>query len=115
MFFLTLLIFVLWLCYRILQWRFRIARMRRTMPVIPVLIHPFSLLRKFIPQEWQTWHNDWQFQRRKDYDDLGIGMVPFIALIGLDSVYISDTEVVAEMSSTANAARFPKDVKLYGL
>jgi hypothetical protein len=42
-------------------------------------------------------------------------MVPFIALFGLDSVYISDAEVVAEMSSTANAARFPKDVKLYGL
>jgi hypothetical protein len=106
--------FALWIAYRVIRWQCRIARIQRTMPVIPVIVQPFALIRKFWPQKWQTWHNDWQFQRRKQYDDLGTGMVPLIALFGLDSVYISDADVVAEISSVANAARFPKDVKLYG-
>ena len=113
-FILLLLLVTLWIAHRVIRWRFRIARIRRTMPVIPVIIQPFAVIRKFWPQKWQTWHNDWQFQRRKQYHDLGTGMVPLIALFGLDSVYISDADVVAEISSVANAARFPKDVKLYG-
>ena len=110
----SLLGFSVWFLWRIVRWRIRIARVGKTMPVIPVLIHPFSTVRRLIPEGWQQYHYNWQFRRRREYDSLGTNMIPLISLFGLDSVYISDPDVVAEISASQNATRFPKDVKLYG-
>ena len=100
-----------WLLYRVVIWRLRVARVGRTMPVVPVLCEPYTLLRHFIPTKWQTYHADWQFQGRKAYDNLGTDIVPLICLFGKDLVYIADADAVIEIAT--NVTRFPKDLKLY--
>ena len=109
---LLLLLFpLLWLLYRIIRWRVRISRMRRTMPVVPVLVAPYALLRRLVPKSWQTYHADWQFQDRRTYDNLGTDIVPLICLFGNDTVYVADADAVVEIAT--NITRFPKDLKLY--
>ena len=100
------------LFYRIFQWRLRISRIRRTMPVIPVLVPPYSLVRLLWPERYQTYHGNWQFHGRRNYDNLGTGIVPLVPLLGNELVYVADAEAVVEMST--NPSRYPKDLRLYG-
>ena len=104
---------LLWLLYRIIRWRIRISRMRRIMPAAAALSPPYSLLRRFIPQSWQTYHADWQFQDRRTYDNFGTDIVPLICLFGKDTIYVADADAVVEIATNIN--RFPKDLKLYSL
>lgn len=111
--FLLILIFpLLWLLYRIVRWRVRVSQMRRTMPVVPLLVEPYSLLRLLVPKSWQTYHSGWQFQDRRKYDNLGTDIVPLLCLFGNDTVYVADADAVVEIATNIN--RFPKDLKLYG-
>lgn len=104
---------LVWLLYRILQWRKRLARVRKTMPAYGLVIEPYSLLRRFVPRKWLKFHPDWQFQDRRSFDSLGTNIVPMVSLFGNDSFYVSDPEAVVEIFT--NQTRFPKDLKLYGM
>ena len=108
-----LLSLAFWLTFRIIAWRLRVTRIRRTMPVIPTLFDPYQLVRMFIPKRLQRYHSDWQFQQRKQFNDLGTGLVPLIPLFGLDVLYVSDADAILEMATNPN--RFRKDLKLYSL
>jgi hypothetical protein len=110
--FILLLAALIWLLYRIVLWRIRIDRMRRIMPVVPIIVQPYSLVRLLIPKRWQKYHSNWQFQERMNYDNLGTDIVPLICLFGNDIVYVADANAVVEMST--NTTRYPKDLKLYG-
>lgn len=108
---LLLLITFFWLAYRILEWRQRVSRVRRTMPVVPLILNPYSLLRLMFPRKWQAYHADWQFQELRNFNNLGTDMVPLICLFGFDMIYVSDADAVVEIAMNIN--RFPKDLKLY--
>jgi hypothetical protein len=111
---LLLLIFPpLWLLYRIIRWRIRVSRMRRIMPAAAALAPPYSLLRRFIPKSWQTYHVDWQFQDRRTYDNFGTDIVPLVCLFEKDTIYVADADAVVEIATNIN--RFPKDLQLYSL
>lgn len=107
----VLLVLLSLLCNRIIQWRVRITKIRRTMPVVPVLVDPYSLVRRLFPKKWQTYHRNWQFQERKAYDNLCIDIIPLICLFGNDIVYVSDADAVVEIAM--NTQYYPKDLKLY--
>jgi len=112
--FLTLLLlFLIFLTYRIIQWRQRLSRIRKTLPAIPVLYQVGSVGRIFFPVRWQKWHNDWQFQNRHKFDDLGCNITPFVSLFGLDSVYISNPDAIIEIATSTT--RFVKAIELYGI
>ena len=104
---------ILWLIYRVLEWRLRIARFRRTMPIVfPLVFEPFFIVRRFIPKKWQKFYPDWQFQDRKIFkESVGCDIIPMICLFGNDMIYIADADAVVEIATNVN--RFPKDLKLY--
>lgn len=104
---------LLYLIYRIIQWRLRLARVRRSLPAIGLVISPFHMLRRLYPSKYQRWSPHWQFQRAKHYDNLGTDIVPTISLFGDDIYYVADADAVVELAT--NVARFPKNLKLYGI
>ena len=97
---------------RVLKWRIRIARVRRTTRVVPVLLPSWSILRAIWPRKYQTYHNDWQFQLRKHYGSDGRNILALISLFGDDAFFVANADAIVEISS--NPSRFPKDAKLYG-
>jgi hypothetical protein len=102
----------LYLVYRVVKWRRRIAKIRRTMPVVPLLLGPWSLFRLLIPRRFQKYHGDWQFQNRGNHQNFGTDITPLIPLFGYDSIYVADADAVVEIAT--NERRFPKDLRLYG-
>lgn len=109
---LLILILVGYVCHRIVQWIIRIIRIKKTMPVIPVLIHPWSILRLAWPRRYQAWHKDWQFHQRRHFRNLGTYITPLISLFGNDAIYVADAEAIVEISR--DSTRFPKDLRVYG-
>jgi hypothetical protein len=103
---------LLLLAHRIIAWRQRSAFMRKSMPVVTLLLEPHSVLRRFIPQKWQTWHDDWMFQNRELAKDCNTGFIPVICLFGHDLLYVSDVDAIVEIASSP--LRFPKDLRVYG-
>jgi hypothetical protein len=103
----------LYLVYRIIRWRRRIAKIQRTMPVVALFVEPWSLLRLLVPRRFQTYHNDWQFAERKKPTKFGTDIIPLITLFGYDSIYVADADAVVEIAT--NEKRFPKDLRLYGI
>jgi hypothetical protein len=102
------------LIYRFIHWRIRISRYRRTMDAVPVIVHPWALIRRFIPSQWQTFNHDWNFRLRREYTRLFDGdIVVFAALFGLDVVFVANAEAIVEIAT--NPTKYPKDTKLYGL
>lgn len=81
------------------------------MPVVPVLITPYALVRRLLPKKWQTYHADWQFQERKTFDNLSTDIIPLVCLFGIDLVYVSDADAIVEMAM--NIQNYPKDLRLY--
>ena len=106
--------FILLICFvrQAFQWLMRIRRVSRTVPVVPVLLPHYSLLRRFWPASLQTYHPNWQFHKKKSYDHTGSHIFALISLFGHDTFFVSDAEIVREILSDGN--RFPKDVRLYG-
>jgi hypothetical protein len=101
-----------WLVHRIVQWRLRIVRIGRTMAVVPLVFDPYRLERLLVPKRWQKYHSNWQFERRKEFDGFGTGVLPLICLFGRDIFFVSDADAIVEMAT--NPIGFPKDLKLYG-
>jgi hypothetical protein len=104
---------IVYLVYRVVQWRRRIARIQRTMPVVPLIVKPWNLLRMIIPRRFQTWHGDWQFQNRKNGHRFDTDITPLVPLFGHDTIYVADADAVVEIAT--NERRFPKDLRLYGI
>jgi hypothetical protein len=100
-----------YLLYRVIQWRLRLAKVRRTMPAVGVISEPWAIWRRFWPGKWQTYHNEWQFQDRKTFDNHGSDILPLICLFGKDVYYLFDADAIVEVSM--DAVRFPKDLELY--
>ena len=110
--FLYLLLFVVsWLSYRVIQWRLRVIRVKRTLPVVPIVLHPWNMLRMFWPKKWQRYTPDWCFQLRKEYENHGTNITALIPLFGRDVWYVANAEAIVEMASNPN--RYPKDLSLY--
>ena len=80
------------------------------MPVVPVVVASYALVRRLLPKKWQTYHADWQFQERKTYDNLSTDIIPLICLFGSDTIYVSDANAIVEMAMNIN---YPKDLRLY--
>jgi hypothetical protein len=108
---LILLPFV-YLVYRVVEWRRRIARFRLTMHVIPILVPPWSVWRMFWPRKWQTYHLDWQILGHRTFNNLGNNLIPLVSLFGNDIIFVSDADAITEVAT--NEIRFPKDLRLYG-
>ena len=108
-----LVAFLAWPLYRLLEWRRRLSHIRRTLPAIGILLHHGAVLRMLFPTKWQTYHLDWQFQNRKEFEfsEEGPGFLALVPLFGDVTVFCFDAEAIMEVSS--NPARFPKDLKLY--
>jgi cytochrome P450 len=109
--YIALLSFVVFLVYRVVQWRLRLARVRRTMPAVGVISEPWAIWRRFWPKKWQAYNNEWQFQQRKSFDSHGSDILPLICLFGKDVYYLFDADAIVEASM--DAVRFPKDLVLY--
>src|SRR5579871_2067454 len=111
--FLLLSIFIAHFIYQIVHWRIRVAKFQRTMYVVPVLVSPWALVRRLIPEKWQTLHPDWTFRLRREYSTIfgESDIVAFVALWDLDAVFLANAEAIVEVA--INPARYPKDTKLY--
>jgi hypothetical protein len=100
------------LCWRIVQWRLRVASMSKQLPVVALFMDPHVVLRNFIPSRWQSWNGNWCFQNRQLAKDYNPELLPVVSLFGRDMIYVSDVDAVAEIASSP--LRFPKDLRLYG-
>ena len=61
----VVLIFLLNFLHKVYKWQLRLHTFRRNgMPAIPVLITPFSPLRRLFPKSLQTFHFDWSLSHR---------------------------------------------------
>jgi hypothetical protein len=81
------------------------------MPVIPLLLDPYLLVRRLIPKRYQRYHSDWQFYNRKEFNDLGTDIIPLVSLFGSDVIFLANADAVVEVAT--NPQRFPKALKLY--
>jgi hypothetical protein len=104
------LLYLLFLCYWVVQWRIRLARVRKTMPAIALIFGPYWTPRRFIPKKYQTFYPDWHFESRGKYN-FGTGIIPLISLFGGDAIYVSDADGIVELST--DTVRFPKDPQTY--
>lgn len=96
---------------KIVLWRLRIHRFRKSMPVIPVLFPPGSLNRKLWPKKWQKYHYDWYLHsRRKVYQDLNSDIFAFVSLFEGDSICFRDPNVFME-TKVLHASEYPKDLR----
>jgi hypothetical protein len=99
----------LYIAVRVIQWLIRIHQFRKTMPVIPLLVPPRSILRKLIPISWQRYHFDWFLHSRgHDYRALRSDVIAMVCLFEYDTVCVSDADAFCEMKIT-DGERFPKD------
>ena len=93
---LTLLFF-----FRIIRWLARIDKVRKTMPVVPVLFPSRSKYRRLIPKSWQTYHRDWHMEYGRDlYNFHNSDVFALISLFEYDNVFVSDPKAVLEMKVT---------------
>ena len=108
--FLPLGLFALYILVRLVQWAVRIHQFRRTMPVIPLLFPPRSVIRKLIiPKSWQRYHFDWFFHSKgHEYRTLKSDVFAMVCLFEYDTVCVRSPEAFCEMKIT-DLERFPKD------
>jgi hypothetical protein len=107
--FLPLGLLALYIVVRLVQWGIRIHQFRRTMPVIPLLVPPRSVLRKLIPTAWQRYHFDWFFHSKgHEYRALHSDVFAMVCLFEYDTVCVRSAEAFCEMKIT-DLERFPKD------
>jgi hypothetical protein len=94
---------------RLISWRRRLERVRKTMPAIPVLFPPASIFRNLWPKKWQTYHYDWHTQyRRTMYHNLGSDVFTLVSLFEYDKTFVCNPNAVIEMKIT-QAENYPKD------
>ena len=105
-------LFISYFAYRFLRWRLRIAKLRRTMTVIPIVFDSWSILRRLWPKGWQKYHYDWTFHNRGQYGTFQSDIVALIPLFGFNVIYIADADAIAEIA--ANPVIYPKDLQFYG-
>jgi hypothetical protein len=110
---LLVLLPLVYLVYRVVEWRRRIAQFRLTMHAIPVLVPPWSVWRMVWPRKWQTHHLDWQILGHRTFNNLGNNLIPLVSLFGNDIIFVSDADAIKEIAT--NEIRFPKDLRLYGI
>jgi hypothetical protein len=132
---LLLLIIGIWLLYRVLIWQLHLRLIRKSMPgvlAVPVLLQPWSLIRRPFPKKWQTYHSGWQFQRRKSFKygspsggngggkgssgtgqrDLDGGdFVTLVPLFGDTVVFCFNARAIEEIATSPG--RFPKNLSMY--
>src|SRR5277367_5305138 len=94
---------------RLVQWVIRIHRFRKTMPVIPLIIPPRSIIRKLLPKSWQRYHFDWFLHSKgHEYRTLQSDVFAMVCLFEYDTVCVRSAEAFCEMKIT-DGERFPKD------
>jgi hypothetical protein len=81
------------------------------MPVVPLIIQPFAIIRHFLPQRFQTYHPHWLVQDVKCRVKFETDILPMICLFGRDVYFVANPEAISEVSG--NVARFPKDLEQY--
>jgi hypothetical protein len=94
------------LLFRLLRCYARIRKVRRSIPVVPVLFPSTSRFRLLYPKKWQRYHRDWHMQiGRQFYRESDI--VALISLFEYDQMFVSDPAAVLE---TYTSGRFQKDL-----
>ena len=108
--FLPLGLFAFYILVRLVQWGIRIHQFRKTMPVIPLILPPRSIIRKLIiPTSWQRYHFDWFFHSKgHEYRALQSDVFAMVCLFEYDTVCVRSAEAFCEMKIT-DLERFPKD------
>jgi hypothetical protein len=100
---------------KLVYWKWRVYRFRKSMPVFPVLLPPSSLFRALWPRKWQTFHYSWYLHsnrtgRRTIYEQAGSDVFALVTLFGPDYVCVSDPEVFVEIKVNG-ATQYPKDLR----
>jgi hypothetical protein len=90
-----------YLALRVFVWLHRIHTLRKSMPVIPVLLGETSFLRFLWPKSWQTYHRDWHMHRgRSHYQNLNSDVFALVSLFGPDNIISADPRVLEELNVT---------------
>jgi hypothetical protein len=90
-----------YLVFRVFVWLHRVHTLRKSMPVIPVLIGETNFLRFLWPISWQTYHRDWHMHRgRAHYQKLNSDVFALGCLFGPDNIISADPRVFEEVNVT---------------
>lgn len=109
----TILAVAVSLVGRIVSWIRRIHMLRKSMPVIPTLFPPDSHFRRLWAKKWQTFHQDWNMQYKREwYTKLKSDNFALVCLFEYDRVYLTDPAAVYDLNID-KADQFLKDMQIF--